>query len=64
VQKGVKMTKSTYGWKAIPTMKEAVDQCEKAWTLDEVEVEIDPPDDREVDTKPFFNTSNDTCNSR
>lgn len=44
--------------------KDAVDRCEKAWTLDKAEVEIDPPDDREVDTKPFFNTRNDTCNSR
>jgi hypothetical protein len=27
-------------------------------------VEIDPPGDREVDTQPFFNARNDTCNSR
>lgn len=41
----------------------AVDQCEKAWTLDEAEVEIEPSGDRKVDPKPFFDINNDTCNS-
>jgi 3D (Asp-Asp-Asp) domain-containing protein len=43
---------------------EAVDQCERAWTLDESEVEINPANNHEVDTTPFFDTINNICNQR
>jgi hypothetical protein len=45
--------------------KDAVKECESNWTGDENdrwEVVIDPPDNLEVDTTPFFNTSTNQCN--
>jgi hypothetical protein len=41
---------------------DAVLTCENTWTPDDgVAVEIDPPDGREVDTRPFFEVSTQTC---
>jgi 3D (Asp-Asp-Asp) domain-containing protein len=36
--------------------------CEEEWTREQAEVEINPPKDREVDLKPFYQTSTGVCN--
>src|SRR5581483_5934111 len=43
------------------TTGEAVHQCAYRWTQETAPIEINPPRNRPVDTRPLFDTSTNTC---